>query len=124
LNPASIRFEELVADLEANFEFSPWAKTQGLRGWAAHLAKEVEEMRHEIGINDSRVGDELGDVLWNWISTVLALEAIGGPSMDIIIQKARAKLRLRKPWIFDGSEVPSDPEAEHALYLKMKAKVG
>ena len=121
-------FELLSDDLRFNRTRSPWAQEQGLEGWMEAVENEVTEVREDLcpETGEPRLqhaGEELGDVLSNFISLALALEAAGGPSLPEIVKAARDKLRARKPWIFDGSPVFKTGAEEHAAYLVRKAEL-
>ena len=121
---AATSFLALIEDLRLNQQRSPWAKVQGVDGWTDQLSKEVAEVREavqEASADDLHLGEEMGDVLWTWIAAAIVLEERGGPSMDAIIVNAQAKLRRRKPWVFDKTAtLPSTPEEENKIYLEMK----
>jgi len=119
------KFLALVEDLRLNQKRSPWAKAQEVSGWTKQLAGEVAEVTECIDAGSPEIlhlDEELGDVLWTWISTVVALEELRGPLMERIIADTQAKLRHRKPWVFDpNATLPSTPEEENAIYLRLKS---
>jgi XTP/dITP diphosphohydrolase len=118
----------LIADLKLNQVRSPWAKAQGVAGWTKQLASEVDEVLEVVAsdaIDVPHLSEELGDVLWTWIASALALEASGGPSIEELVAGAQAKLRRRKPWVFDGStDLPGTADEETVRYLAQKALTG
>jgi NTP pyrophosphatase (non-canonical NTP hydrolase) len=97
-------------------------------GWTKQLASEVDEVLADtalLPLNVPHLSEELGDVLWTWIASALALEASGGPAIEALIAGAQAKLRRRKPWVFDGDAgAPATAEEETVRYLAQKAKTG
>ena len=124
----STPFELYCEDLRFNRTRSPWAQSAGLRGWLRALENEVVEVRDEITPEAGaprlqHAAEEMGDVLGNWISLSLAIEAAGGPTVEDIVTAARAKLHARKPWVFDGSPVFATADEEHAAYAVNKAKL-
>lgn len=71
------------------------------------------------------ISEELGDVIGNIISLVIAQRAAGGADLVVILENARAKLHRRKPWLFDHAEAPPKTvEEENILYAATKQRVG
>ena len=118
MNQAAEEFRKLCEDNRTNLLRSPWAQQQKAHGWLLHLADEVREAL-EAPTNEDLAG-ELGDVLWNTISTIHALEAEGGPPLAQVLETIRLKIRQRKPWIFDQASHTLSPEEEDALWDKNK----
>jgi len=126
-----VEFAALVNALWVNYERSPWAQERGLYGWVNSVVSEAEELESEaVGEVFSppdlgKVADELGDVFWSAISAGIALEKAGGPSLAEVLERVKAKLIRRKPWIFNPAMAqPRDADEEQRLYTKNKVAVG
>lgn len=118
---------KLLGDLEVNLDRSPWAREQGVDGWAANTADELVEFMeaHTVfrGLGGVHVQAELGDVLWCALTLLLEVERqLPGAAVDALT-RAREKLRRRKPWIFDPSlPQPSSAAEEHEWTQANKLK--
>lgn len=122
---AGDRFLAFVIDMHRNFEISPFAKSQSVSEWAQHLIAELaefEDARATPGAG-SDADAELGDVIWNVICLAIAHERAGGRPLTLILEDARVKFRLRKPWIFDGTGAPATADEERALFKARKAEL-
>jgi NTP pyrophosphatase (non-canonical NTP hydrolase) len=120
MNKAAEEFRKLCEDNRTNFQRSPWAQQQGSKGWIHLITLEVEEVLNAP--TTENLAEELGDVLWNTISTILALQKEGGPPLEDVLEAIRVKIRHRKPWIFDGSELTLTPDEENLLWEQMKRR--
>lgn len=119
------RFHAFVLDMHRNFELSPFAKSQSVSEWVQHLIAELaefEDARSTSG-GGADADAELGDVVWNLVCLALAHERAGGRDLATILEDARAKFRLRKPWIFDGTGAPATAAEEHAMFKARKAEL-
>ena len=81
------------------------------------------EVREAIASGDrAKIDEELGDVLMNVMCLAIENERSGGATVAMVLVKAIAKLRLRKPWIFDlDAKLPQTAAEEHRWFRLRKA---
>lgn len=120
---ATQAFEWLVRDLRIDCKHSAWTRTQSLRDRLSRLAEEVEEAKAAVdaGRDPAELCNELGDVLWDWITVVIEAEALKLFLMEDVIRGAIQKLHRRKPFLFNGTPMMSLDE-EVQLVAKLKAQ--
>lgn len=118
-------FAAFLKDLRRNAERSPWTKAQSIGSWVELLIKEVNEALLAFRTEPPGHFDtELGDVLQCWLSLAIRNEEAGGAKISTLIDNARSKLRLRKPWIFEhGAILPRTAAEEHAWFTKRKGEL-
>ncbi|QXO18897.1 MazG nucleotide pyrophosphohydrolase domain-containing protein [Vibrio ostreae] len=90
-------FERLldIARRKAGFdENNPWYT--GPETYLAALKSEVDEVSEEIPKHRlCYLEDELGDVLWDYLNAILALQKEAGVSVESVIQRACDKYQQR-----------------------------
>lgn len=90
-------FEKLltIAKRKSTFDQNnPWYK--GPETYLSGISKEVEEVKQEIPKRRKPyLEDELGDILWDYLNSVLALEKEAGISMDSVLKRACIKYEER-----------------------------
>ncbi len=117
-------FEDLYIILKKDRENSPWSRTRTLRERAEELRKEVDELVEGIENNDpGNIEEELGDLLLDIIALVVIAEENNTTAQEIV-EKAIAKLRRRKPWIFTGEDVSLEEEERRWINAKEREKNG
>jgi NTP pyrophosphatase (non-canonical NTP hydrolase) len=116
-------FQGLLRALEQNSSRSPWAQSREPLDWLRSLEEEAEEMGAAITTGTpAEIDSELGDLLWSWIALAISHEMNSGTPIARIISQAEAKLRARKPWIFDALQPqPRDAADEARMYAERKA---
>ncbi|MFZ5949303.1 MAG: MazG nucleotide pyrophosphohydrolase domain-containing protein [Candidatus Rifleibacteriota bacterium] len=75
----------------------------GSSTYLAEIKKEVDEVAEEIPKNRiCYLEDELGDVLWDYLNTVLSLEKESGVKIESIVNRACQKYEERLSAIENG----------------------
>jgi XTP/dITP diphosphohydrolase len=112
--------QDLVGALRIDRERSAWSRSQSLDEGLVKLAGEIEECREALrdGHPEALV-TELGDALWSLIFALIIAEAEHGMSIEQVAAAAYAKLRTRKPWLFEDGP-PLSIEEEAALWARAK----
>jgi NTP pyrophosphatase (non-canonical NTP hydrolase) len=97
-------FSTLVSIARRKNDFdqtNPWAN--GLSTYIAEICKEVKEVAEEIEQDRKPyLEDELGDVLWDYLNLVLALEKEKGIKLEDVLERAARKYDERISGIENG----------------------
>ncbi|MBN2627492.1 MAG: hypothetical protein JXA95_12565 [Spirochaetales bacterium] len=97
-------FDELlaIARRKNNYDATnPWA--QGSETYFEEIGKEIEEVREELPLNRvCYLEDELGDVLWDYLNILLALEQEKGIDAGSVLARACRKYEERISGIEKG----------------------
>jgi NTP pyrophosphatase (non-canonical NTP hydrolase) len=109
--------------LSLNFSRSPWSRMQGPYGWIRLLRREIDELEEALKSGDmAHIKEELGDVLWTSLTLALSFKRLVPSGLFLeVVSGSIAKMRQRKPWVFDGSDITFTAEEEHALFRANKA---
>lgn len=98
-------FDELLAIATRKSEFdltNTWFK--GVETYLVAIGKEVEEVREEIAQDRlCYLEDELGDVLWNYLNVLKALQREKGIDPQKVLDRACKKYEQRVSAIESGS---------------------
>lgn len=98
-------FDELLAIATRKSEFdltNTWFK--GVETYLVAIGKEVEEVREEIAQDRlCYLEDELGDVLWNYLNVLKALQREKGIDPQKVLARACKKYEQRVSAIESGS---------------------
>lgn len=80
---------------------NPWSN--GSSTYIAEICKEVQEVADEIAQDrQPYLEDELGDVLWDYLNLVLALEKEKGIKLEDVLARATRKYEERISGIENG----------------------
>src|SRR6187200_2801489 len=109
---AVARLDELTRRLRRE---CPWDREQDERSIVPHTVEEAYELADAAAQgDDSKLEDELGDVLFQVYFLALLLEERGAGSLASVAEGMSAKLIRRHPHVFDESEarhlLASNPE--------------
>ena len=118
-------FAAFLKDLRRNADRSAWTRAQTIGTWLESLIREANEALLAFRTESpAHLDAELGDVLQNWMALAIRNEEAGGAKISTLIDKARTKVRMRKPWIFEsGAVLPRTAAEEHAWFTKRKAEL-
>lgn len=84
----------------------PWTAAQTADRYAPALRSEADEVLLAIANGDrDNLKEELGDLLWDVLMCALLAERSGHFAAHEVFDDVVAKMRRRKPFVFDGSEV-------------------
>lgn len=96
--------EKLFAVAKRKFEFdqtNDWYS--GAETYLSCLQEEIDEVRTEIPKNrPCFLEDELGDIVWNYLNIVLALEEKSGITIESVLKRAASKYDERVTAIESG----------------------
>lgn len=113
----SASFNQFVELCRKSKGLCPWAKSQSTEDYANEIKSETDEAIEAIKSGDKkRMTDELGDVLNDWVHTVLT----AGLDPEEVIASADAKIRRRKPFLAENKTVTL--EEAKAIWKKVKEK--
>ena len=118
---ATESFARLVEAARLVFARCPWTTTRTLEQYAVELRAEADEVLLAIANRDhANLREELGDLLWDVIVCALLAERDGHFELHGILEEVVAKMRRRKPFVFDGTEV-TEEEAKR-IWAQAKAR--
>lgn len=101
-------------------ETNPWSN--GSYTYIAEICKEVQEVTEEIAQDrQPYLEDELGDVLWDYLNLVLALEKEKGIKLEDVLERATRKYEERVSGIENGILWKETKEKQKAA-LKQEQK--
>ena len=99
----------------------PWTSAQTAEGYTAQLRSEADEALLAVANRDhENFKEELGDLLWNAVMCALLAERSGHFPAHEVFDDVVAKMRRRKPFVFDGTEVTE--EEARQIWTAAKAK--
>jgi len=103
----------------------PWKSTVDVKHQANELLKEAQEFKEAIEAGDmEHASDELGDILWDALSAAIVAEECGDFTLKESLERGLAKLKRRKPYLFEGKEVSQDEAWKIWEDVKKKEKNG
>lgn len=115
------KFNELLDAIEKNLIYCPYTKDKLLEEYYKEIIYEANEIKEAIEKKDNEnLKEELGDVLWDTLTTIKLGEKQGLFTSKEIIEKSLEKAKRRKPFIFENRAVSSE-EAEK-IWNEAKAK--
>jgi tetrapyrrole methylase family protein/MazG family protein len=92
-----------------------------LKHLAKELLSEAEEFKEAVDAgNLEHACDELGDIFWDALAAAIIAEECGDFTIKEALEKGLAKLKRRKPYLFEEMEV-SREEAKR-IWHEEKAK--
>ena len=87
----------------------PWTSAQTAEGYTAQLRSEADEALLAVANRDhENFKEELGDLLWDVVMCALLAERSGHFRAHEIFDDVVAKMRRRKPFVFDGTDVTEE----------------
>ena len=102
-------FDDFRILCKKSLELDPCVELKGLKGYVKEMKDETEELVTAIENNDiENIKEELGDVLLDWIHTVLIAEKEHGFTMEQIIGEVKDKLDRRKPYLGENRKVTAE----------------
>ncbi len=117
-------FEELHQMVKLDRKNSAWSKERTLHEKAQELEKEVKELIEAIGKeDDENIKEELGDVFWDLLITIVAAEEIHNIDSNKIFESITTKIKRRKPWIFEDNNITAEEEVRRWKEIKQIEKV-
>ncbi|MFH0870261.1 MAG: DUF4088 family protein [archaeon] len=117
----STHFDEFYELLKIDRKKSPFSSSQTLKSRYEKLQAEMEELKIAIDKNDSEnLREELGDVLWDLLALTIIAEESGSFKADDLLKDSLAKLKRRKPWLFEDKQLTAEEELE--LWNRVKKK--
>ena len=87
----------------------PWTSAQTAEGYTAQLRSEADEAMVAVANRDhENLKEELGDLLWDVVMCALLAERSGHFRAHEVFDDVVAKMRRRKPFVFDGTDVTEE----------------
>ena len=87
----------------------PWTTAQSAERYARELRSEADEVLLAIANGDrDNLKEELGDLLWDVVMCALLAERSGYFPAREVFDDVVTKMRRRKPFVFDGTEVTAE----------------
>ncbi len=115
------KIREFYGSVKKDRANSEWAKKHSLETRHEELRKEVEELGEAIREGSARdIKDEMGDVLFDFMACAVIAEEAGIFDIKDVMEHANAKLKRRKPWVFDGRKLSQEEERDE--YKKIKRR--
>ena len=114
-------FAELVAAARKVLARCPWTTARTVEQYAPELRAEADEVLQAVANGDrANLREELGDLLWDVVICALLAERSGYFAAREVPDEVVAKMRRRKPFVFDGTEV-TEEEAKR-IWATAKAR--
>lgn len=116
-------FQEFFNMLKLDRKKSPWSQKLTLDFRMEQLKEEVEEVAQALKNNDmENFKEEMGDVMWDLLGLIVLAEEKNICTGKEVIEGAIAKLKRRKPWIFNDEELTEEQEKERGQQAKRLEK--
>ena len=99
----------------------PWTAAHTAERYAPQLRAEADEALLAVANRDhENFKEELGDLVWDVVMCALLAERSGHFPAHEVFDDVVAKMRRRKPFVFDGTEV-TEEEAQR-IWAAAKAR--
>ncbi len=99
-------FDEVMDSLRKCRTLCPWTRKQSVESFAQEAAGEAQEMMRAVENKDYKnLKEELGDLLWDVLMVAHIAEEHGLFKVEDIMEDVVAKMRRRKPYVFEGKQV-------------------
>ena len=99
----------------------PWTAARSVEQYVHELCGEADEALRAVANRDhDNLKEELGDLLWDTVICALLAERSGHFKAHEVMDQVVAKMRRRKPFVFDGTPVTVE-EAER-IWAQAKAR--
>ena len=103
----------------------PWTSAQTAEGYTAQLRSEADEAVLAAANRDHQnFKEELGDLVWDVVMCALLAERSGHFPAHEVFDDVVAKMRRRKPFVFDGTEVTEEEAQRIWAAAKAQEKQG
>ena len=114
-------FEELLDAVKRCRRYCPVVKEDTTEKHAIEIKKEAEEVLKAIEKGDNKnLQEELGDVFWDLLMTIIIAEQEGKVNSNKVIEEVIDKFKRRKPFIFKGKTTTKEKAWE--MWNKEKDK--
>ena len=115
------KFEDLLDAVQRSRKYCPFIQEQTTEKQTKQLESEVQEVLEALEKNDNKnLQEELGDVFWDLLMTIIIAEQEGRINSKAVIEDVIQKFKRRKPFIFEGKTPPK--EEVHRIWHEAKAK--
>ena len=99
----------------------PWTTVRTVEEYVEYIRSEADELLSAVANGDRQnIKEELGDLLFNVVVCMLLAERSGSFPAREVMDGVVAKMRRRKPFVFDGTQVTVE-EAKR-LWAEEKAR--
>ena len=99
----------------------PWTTVRTVEEYVDYIRSEADELLSAVTNGDRQnIKEELGDLLFNVVVCMLIAERSGSFPAREVMDGVVAKMRRRKPFVFDGTQVTVE-EAKR-LWAEEKAR--
>ena len=103
-------FEEVYQFAQLCYHNSEWAQEMSLKERVQELEKEVQELMAEVGKDNDRFKDELGDVFWDVIHLLIIAEDQGLIKPKQLMENILKKFKKRKSFVLEGKKLTKEEE--------------
>lgn len=118
-------FDEVMDSLRKCRRLCPWTAKQSVESFARETAGEAQEMMQAVEKKDyTNLKEELGDVLWDVLMVAHIAEENGLFKVEEIMKDVVAKMRRRKPYVFEGKKVTIEEAGRMWEEVKEKERIG
>lgn len=92
--------------LERNLKYCPWIENENLESYTKQISGELEELKQAIKNKDKEnLTEELGDVFLDIMNMINIAERDKLVKSDEVFESIIAKIKRRKPYIFENKTV-------------------
>ncbi len=114
-------FETLADAARKVIARCPWTTARTVDEYVEYIRSEADELLSAVANGDRQnIKEELGDLLFNVVVCMLLAERSGSFPAREVMDGVVAKMRRRKPFVFDGTQVTVE-EAKR-LWAEEKAR--
>lgn len=114
-------FEALAAAARKVIARCPWTTVRTVDEYVEYIRSEADELLAAVSKGDrENVKEEMGDLLFTVVVCMLLAERSGSFPAREVMDGVVAKMRRRKPFVFDGTQVTVE-EAKR-LWAEEKAR--
>ena len=114
-------FAVLAAAARAVLARCPWTTARTVEEYVSAIREEADEVQLAVSNRDhENLKEELGDLLFDAVVCSLLAERGGWFRVHEVLDQVVAKMRRRKPVVFDGTEV-TEEEAKR-IWAEAKAR--
>ena len=114
-------FETLAGAARKVIARCPWTTVRTVEEYVEYIRSEADELLSAVENGDGQnVKEELGDLLFTVVVCMLLAERNGSFAAHEVVDGVVEKMRRRKPFVFDGTQVTVE-EAKR-LWAEEKAR--
>lgn len=115
-------FDELSSLIHEVQQKCPVVSTYTIDSHKEELLSEAIEVKEAVQKKDwQNLKEELGDVLWDWITLCNLAEKQGLFTTQQVLEQLRSKILRRNPHVFGNKKAKTKEEA-HKLWQEIKKK--